>query len=64
MAMKKVEVAKVKNVEFFEEGNYIWIRVDRTKEQGPSNSGKTTVIGTTSGNKGVCGVTVGLNVYK
>lgn len=64
MAMKKVDVAGTKNVEVYEDGNYIWLKVDKSQSQGPSKSGKTTVIGTTSGNKGVCGVTIGLNVYK
>jgi hypothetical protein len=42
------------------------ITVDTTKSQGMSASGKTEIIGTTSGNVEVedSGVFVGLNVYK
>jgi hypothetical protein len=41
--------------------------VDISKEFGPSTSGKTTIIASTEGNKGVPGkedVKIGLNVYK
>lgn len=41
------------------------IKIDLTKEIGPSKSGKTTIIGTTSGNKHVIGdIFLGVNCYK
>jgi hypothetical protein len=43
------------------------IEVDLRQEQGPSSSGKTIIIATTSGNapvEGQAGVLVGLNVFK
>jgi hypothetical protein len=49
------------------EGNKLIIEVDLSEEHGPSSSGKTTIIATTSGNAPVPdreGVQVGLNVFK
>jgi hypothetical protein len=43
------------------------IKVDISKEFGPSTSGKTTIIASTEGNKAVPGkedVKIGLNLYK
>jgi len=45
----------------------ITIKVDISKEFGPSTSGKTTIIASTEGNKGVPGkedVKIDLNLYK
>lgn len=56
-----------KNVSIDVKSGKLHIVVDLSKEQGPSKSGKTTVIGTTSGNVQVAGhdgTFVGLNVYK
>ena len=59
--MKNVEIKVVKNV--------MTITVDLSKNQGPSASGKTVIIGTTAGNARIAAngngeVFVGLNVYK
>ena len=56
----------MKNVEMKVEGNILIIRVDLTKEFGPSSSGKTTIIASTEGNVSVLDreEKVGLNVYR
>jgi hypothetical protein len=57
----------MKNVDLKLEGNILTIKVDISKEFGPSTSGKTTIIASTLGNKAVPGkedVKIGLNVYK
>jgi len=56
----------MKNVEMTLEGNVLVIRVDLTKEFGPSSSGKTTIVASTEGNVSVPDreEKVGLNVYK
>jgi hypothetical protein len=57
----------MKNVEMSLEGNVLIIKVDLTKEFGPSSSGKTIIISSTEGNVSVPGreeVKLGLNVYK
>jgi hypothetical protein len=49
------------------EGNVLIIKVDLTKDFGPSSSGKTIIIASSEGNQSVLGkeaVKVGLNVYK
>ena len=57
----------MKNVEMKVEGNILIIKVDLTKEFGPSSSGKTIIIASTEGNIAVDGhhnAKIGLNVYK
>ena len=56
----------MKNVDMKVEGNMLIIRVDLTKEFGPSSSGKTTIVASTEGNVDVPEheVKVGLNVYR
>jgi hypothetical protein len=57
----------VKNVEMTVDGNVLTIRVDLSKEFGPSSSGKTIIIASTEGNAAIPGreeVKVGLNVYR
>ena len=57
----------MKNIEMKLEGNILTMKVDLTKEFGPSSSGKTIIIASTEGNIAVDGheeVKVGLNVYK
>ena len=56
----------MKNVEMKVEGNILIIRVDLSKEFGPSSSGKTTIIASTEGNVTVPDreEKVGLNVYR
>lgn len=48
-------------------GNILTIKVDLTKDFGPSSSGKTIIIASTEGNQSAPdtdNVKVGLNVYK
>ncbi|HYR69903.1 MAG TPA: hypothetical protein VEP12_00810 [Candidatus Acidoferrum sp.] len=56
----------MKNVEMTVAGNILTIKVDLTKEFGPSASGKTTIIASTEGNITVPEreEKVGLNVYR
>jgi hypothetical protein len=57
----------MKNIDLKLEGNILTIKVDISKEFGPSSSGKTTIIASTEGNKPVPGkedVKIGLNIYK
>lgn len=56
----------MKNVEMHVEGTILTIKVDLSKEFGPSASGKTTIIATTEGNVTVPGreEKIGLNIYK
>jgi hypothetical protein len=57
----------MKNVEMTVEGDILTIKVDLTKEFGPSASGKTIIIATTEGNVSIPGRDegkIGLNVYK
>jgi hypothetical protein len=60
--------SKMKNIEMEVKGNKLHIVVDLSKEFGPSASGKTIIVGTTSGNEPVSyngsKVMVGVNVYK
>lgn len=57
----------MKNVEMKLEGDILTIKVDVTKEFGPSASGKTIIIATTEGNISIPekdDVKIGLNVYR
>jgi hypothetical protein len=56
----------MKNVEMTVAGNILTIKVDLTKEFGPSASGKTTIIASTEGNITIPDreEKVGLNVYR
>ena len=56
----------MKNVEMTVEGDILTMKVDLTKEFGPSASGKTIIIATTEGNVSIPDrdEKVGLNVYK
>ena len=56
----------MKNVEMSLNGNILTIKVDLTKEFGPSASGKTIIIASTEGNVSVPDreEKVGLNVYR
>ncbi|MFH0959087.1 MAG: hypothetical protein V1897_10335 [Pseudomonadota bacterium] len=55
-----------KNMEMEVNGETLTIKVDLSKELGPSKSGKTVIIGSTGGNQFVFGRSekIGLNVYK
>ena len=56
----------MKNVDMTVEGNMLTIKVDLTKEFGPSSSGKTIIIASTEGNMSIPDreEKVGLNVYR
>ena len=57
----------MKNVEMKVDGSILTIKVDLSKEFGPSSSGKTIIIASTEGNVAIEGreeVKVGLNVYR
>lgn len=56
----------MKNVEMTVAGDILTIKVDLSKEFGPSSSGKTTIIASTEGNITVPDreEKVGLNVYR
>ena len=57
----------MKNVDMNVEHGTLTIKVDLTKELGPSASGKSVILATTQGNvdvPGVSDVKIGLNVYR
>ena len=57
----------MKKVEMSLEGNVLTIKVDLSKEFGPSASGKTIIIASTEGNMTIPGheeAKVGLNIYR
>jgi hypothetical protein len=56
----------MKNVDVKVEGNILIIKVDLSKEFGPSASGKTIIIASTEGNVSVPDreEKIGLNVYR
>jgi hypothetical protein len=56
----------MKNVDMIVEGTILTIRVDLSKEFGPSASGKTIIIASTEGNVTIPNrdEKVGLNVYR
>ena len=59
--------ADMKNVEMNVVGSTLIIKVDLTKDFGPSSSGKTIIIASTEGNVSVPGnedKKVGLNIYR
>jgi hypothetical protein len=56
----------MKNIEMAVEGNTLIIKVDLTKEFGPSTSGKNIIIASTEGNVSIPDreEKIGLNVYR
>lgn len=56
----------MKNVEMSVEGTMLTIRVDLSKEFGPSSTGKTIIIASTEGNVAIPNrqEKIGLNVYR
>jgi hypothetical protein len=56
----------MKNVEMEVDGNILTIKVDLSKEFGPSSSGKTIIIASSEGNQTIPDreEKVGINVYK
>jgi len=64
---KKRGGRSMKNVEMKVEENILTIKVNLTKEFGPSSSGKTIIIASTEGNISIPeidDIKIGLNVYK
>ena len=57
---------RMKNVDIKVEGNILTIKVDLSKEFGPSASGKTIIIASTEGNVTVPDreEKIGLNIYR
>ncbi len=56
----------MKNVEFSVEGNMLIIKIDLSKEFGPSSSGKNIIVASTEGNVTVPNreEKIGLNIYR
>ncbi|PJA80133.1 MAG: hypothetical protein CO149_01295 [Nitrospirae bacterium CG_4_9_14_3_um_filter_51_5] len=56
----------MKNVELTVDGTILTIKVDLSKDFGPSSSGKTTIIASTEGNVSIPDreEKIGLNIYK
>jgi hypothetical protein len=56
----------MKNVEMNVEGNVLTIKVDLSKDYGPSSSGKTIIVASTEGNVSIPDrdEKLGLNVYR
>lgn len=56
----------MKNVEMSVDGNIMTIKVDLSKEYGPSSSGKTIIVASTEGNVSIPDreEKLGLNVYR
>lgn len=57
----------MKNVEMLVQGNLLIVKIDLSKDLGPSKSGKTNIVATTSGNVEVPeydDYRVGINCYK
>lgn len=57
----------MKNVEMIQEADILTIKVDLSKEFGPSSSGKTIIIASTEGNQPIPdkdNIKIGLNVYR
>jgi hypothetical protein len=65
-AAKRQEKISMKNVEMTVEGNILTIKVDLTRDFGPSSSKKSIIIASTEGNVAVPNreEKVGLNVYR
>ncbi|BBO15774.1 conserved hypothetical protein [Candidatus Brocadia pituitae] len=56
----------MKNVEFIVEGNILSIKIDLSKEFGPSSSGKNIIVASTEGNITIPNreEKIGLNIYR
>ncbi|MDW7727897.1 MAG: hypothetical protein ACNA7I_03015 [Candidatus Methanoperedens sp.] len=57
----------MKNVDITIDGDLLTIKVDLSKDFGPSSSGKTIIIASSEGNQSLPGredIKIGLNVYK
>ena len=63
----KVPILSMKNIEMKLEGTILTMKVDISKDFGPSKSGKSITVASTEGNISVPGaedVKIGVNVYK
>ena len=60
------EIYLMKNVEMTVEGETLIIKIDLTKDFGPSKSGKTIIVASTAGNVPIPerDEKIGLNVYR
>ncbi|HHT9138833.1 MAG TPA: hypothetical protein ACFYEK_16520 [Candidatus Wunengus sp. YC60] len=56
----------MKNVEFSVEGSMLTIKIDLSKEFGPSSSGKNIIVASTEGNVSIPNreEKIGLNIYR
>ena len=56
----------MKNIEMEIKGNILTLKVDLSKEFGPSSSGKTIIVASTEGNVSAPGrdEKIGLNIYR
>ena len=55
----------MQNIEISKDGSILTVKIDVSKEFGPSKTGKTTIIASTQGNIEVGeGVVLGVNCYK
>lgn len=55
----------MKNIEISTKGHVLTLTIDLSKTYGPSKSGKSIVIATTSGNRSIApDIYMGLNIYK
>lgn len=56
----------MKNVEFIVEGSILSIKIDLSKEFGPSSSGKNIIVASTEGNVTIPNreEKIGLNIYR
>jgi len=57
----------MKNVEMSQNEDILTIKVDLSKEFGPSSSGKTIIIASTEGNQSIPDkedIKIGLNIYR
>lgn len=61
-----IKRANMRNVELSVEGDTLTVRVDLSKDFGPSKSGRTIIVASTLGNKGLPGreEKIGLNIYR
>ena len=64
--MSKVAAMQAgKNIQYAVEGTTLTIRIDLTKDFGPSSSGKTKIVASTCGSVTLPdGAKVGVNVYR
>jgi len=66
--MNVFEMLASQNIETELDGNTLVMRVDLTKDLGPSSSGKTTLVASSRGNKIVEfngeNIFIGVNLYK